>query len=98
MNPVNCKPLLLLLSLLLSLSTIFGQQAKDTIYFDEDFFVCERPVAEYYSACNLNKVDNIFYKGKVEDYFIDGNLKVIGNYTESGSKEGEFIFMIKEVI
>jgi hypothetical protein len=42
MNPVNCKQLLLLLSLLVSLSTIFGQQAKDTIYFDEEFSVCER--------------------------------------------------------
>jgi|GEM_PF-6628085 len=59
MNPVNCKPLLLLLSLLVSLSTMFSQQAKDTIYFDEDFSVCERPGAEYYRVCVLNKVDII---------------------------------------
>jgi hypothetical protein len=75
MNCVNCKPLLLLLALLLSLSTMFGQQAKDTVYLDKDFLFA-KACGVYYRICVLNKVDNIFYKGKVEDIFIDGGLKM----------------------
>lgn len=92
MNQNNFKPLFILLLLLASLSTTFGQEAKDTVYFDEDFSICEKPVAEYYRVCTLNKTDNIFYKGDAEDRFIDGRLKVKGRYTDSGLKDDEFVF------
>jgi len=76
MNPNNFKPLFILLLLLAGLLTTFGQEVKDTVYLDEDFSVCEQPVAEYYRVCVLNKIDNIFYKGKVEDQYEFGTLQI----------------------
>lgn len=70
----------------------FCQEKKDTIYYDGDWSICEKPVAEYYRVCTLNKEKQIFYKGDVEDYFIDGNLEMKGHYANTGYKEGEFIF------
>lgn len=92
MNQNNCKPLFTLLLVFASLSTTYSQEVKDTVYFDEDFSICERPVAEYYRVCVLNRTDNVFYKGEVEDYFIDGQVKMKGNYDEDGSKHGTFVF------
>lgn len=89
------KSLHLLIVVLLFCNTIFSQEKKDTIYFDEDWSICEKPVAEYYRVCTLNKNNSIFYKGNVEDYYLNGQLEMTGHYNEKGIKEGEFIFYSK---
>ncbi len=86
------KALFSFIFLLFHISSIFAQQQKDTIYFDEDWSICEQPVAEYYRVCELNKEKQIFYKGEVEDYFIDGKLEMTGSYSDNGYKNGEFVF------
>lgn len=83
---------LLLTTFMLFTSFIFCQEKKDTIYFDEDWSICEQPIAEYYRVCNLNTDSIFFYKGEVKDYYKDGKLAVSGDYGETGTKNGEFIF------
>jgi antitoxin component YwqK of YwqJK toxin-antitoxin module len=84
--------LLLLLFTCVFSCEIFCQEKKDTIFFDEDWSICEKPVAAYYRVCELNKSKAIFYKGDVKDYFIDGSIEMTGHYNKSGYKEGEFTF------
>ena len=86
------KSLLLLITALLFASTLFCQDKKDTIYFDKDWPICERPDAEYYRICILNKDKTIFYKGDVEDHFINNKIEMIGHYNDNGVKIGGFIF------
>lgn len=83
---------LLLLFIFLIPFKIFCQDKKDTIYFDEGWSICEKPVAEYYRVCSLNKDKEIFYKGDVEDYYLNGQLEMTGHYNDKGVKEGDFIF------
>lgn len=92
MEEKNFKRLVLLLIFCLPFCVIFSQEKKDTIYFDEDWSICEKPVAEYYRICELNRDNQIFYKGSVEDFYINGKLEMKGNYSSSGLKDGEFTF------
>jgi len=69
-----------------------SQEKKDTIYFDEDWSICEKPVAEYYRVCTLNKEKEIYYKGNVQDYYINGREEMKGKYNDKGIKDGDFIF------
>lgn len=69
-----------------------AQDAKDTVYFDENYSVCEKEVAAYYRVCTLNKNVKIYYKGNATDYYIDGNILMTGQYDSSGMKQGEFSF------
>lgn len=73
---------------------IYCQDKKDTIYFDEDWSICEKPVAEYYRVCTLDR-GYFLYRGDVEDHFINGNIKMKGSYSIDGTKNGEFLFYNK---
>lgn len=86
------KSFLLLTTVFIFCTSIFCQEKKDTIYFDEDWSICEKPVAEYYRVCTLNRENVLFYKGSVQDYYIDGKPEMTGNYSDNGYKNGEFIF------
>ena len=92
---IKRKPLLLFIISLLYCCTAVSQEKKDTIYFDENWSICEKPVAEYYRVCTLNKDKEIFYKDDVEDYFINGQLEMKGHYSNDGKKNGSFIFYSK---
>ncbi|MBV9964008.1 MAG: energy transducer TonB [Parafilimonas sp.] len=94
----NFKPAFLFLLTFFCCYSSFSQEKKDTIYFDEDWSICEKPVAEYYRVCELNKNKEIFYKGDVVDYFIDGSIEMTGHYSDNGYKDGEFIFYNKKGI
>ena len=89
---MKLKPLVLLTAFMLFTSFIYCQEKKDTVYFDEDWSICEQPVAAYYRVCELNKDSIFFYKGEIKDYYKDGKLAVSGDYGETGAKNGEFIF------
>lgn len=87
-------PLFLLLILLVTSSFVktFAQQLTDTIYFDDSWAISEKPLANYYRTCMLNKVDEIFYKGPVRDYYLNGQLEMTGQYDLEGKKKGTFTF------
>ena len=69
-----------------------AQELKDTIYLDEDWAICEKPVAEYFRVATL-KTDNVLmYVGDVTDYYIDGQVEMTGFYDENGLRNGHFIF------
>jgi len=85
-----------LICLLLSVSFhLLALNIQDTVYFDEDWSICEKPVAAYYRTTALNRINNIFYKGATKDFFITGELKMVGQYDENGLKQGEFEFYNK---
>jgi len=92
---MKLKPFVLLAFVLALCSSAFCQPKKDTIYYDEDWSICEKPVAEYYRVCELNRDSIFFYKGEVKDYFIDGRLEMTGDYANGNNKNGEFIFYNK---
>ena len=83
---------LFLLSVQLISFKTFCQEKKDTIFFDENWSICEQPIAEYYRVCTLNKDKEIYYKGPVTDYYINGDVEMTGTYSNDGYKNGEFIF------
>jgi hypothetical protein len=93
---MRLKPLLTAIFIFQS-CLLFSQEKKDTIFFDEDWSICEKPVAEYYRVCVLNKTEkDVFYTGNVKDYYIDGSLEMTGYYSEFGIKNGDFIFYNKK--
>jgi antitoxin component YwqK of YwqJK toxin-antitoxin module len=71
---------------------VYSQQQADTIYFDHDWSICEKPVAKYYRIAALKTINMISYNGPVADYYIDGNKEMTGHYAEDGSKQGVFVF------
>ncbi|MDQ6814579.1 MAG: hypothetical protein M3040_12635, partial [Bacteroidota bacterium] len=92
---MHTRRFLLMMSLLFSLFatlTTFARQTTDTIYFDESWSICERPVADYYRVCALNKIEQIYYKGTVTDYYINSRVEMTGQYDSKGSKKGVFTF------
>jgi len=70
----------------------FAQMFQDTIYFDYKNSVCEKPVAEYYRVCTLNKEKSVYYKGDVKDYYADGTIEMTGSYNNNGLRDGLFVF------
>lgn len=92
----HLNPLLLIAYIFCSYTSSFCQTGKDTVYFDEDWSICEQPVAEYYRVGTLNKDKEVFYKGDVKDYYINGHLEMEGHYADNGDKNGEFIFYDRE--
>ena len=42
-------------------STTLAQTNKDTIYLDESWSICEKPVAEYYRLASLKADKELFY-------------------------------------
>ncbi len=82
----------LVMIVLLFSNVIIGQSKTDTIYFDENWSICEKPVALYHRICTLNLVKSIFYIGNVNDYYENGVLAMSGNFNDKGIKNGLFKF------
>lgn len=70
---------------------LFVLAQRDTVYLDYNWSICEQPVASYYRVCSIDKGQLVFYKGPFEDYYINGQLEMIGSYDDKGKKEGSFI-------
>lgn len=70
---------------------LFAQQERDTTYLDYNWSICESPAASYYRICAIEKSKYIFYKGPVEDYYINGQTEMTGSYDDKGFKDGPFV-------
>lgn len=99
MHFAKINTLCFLLPCLLSISNnTSAQEQKDTIYFDNEWSICEKPVAEYYRIGTLNKAGKIYYKDSARDYFINGALEMSGYYDDNGRKQGKFFFYSQQGI
>lgn len=78
--------------ILLSFHKSFSQEQKDTLYYNDNWGLCEEPIAQYYRICTLNKDKSIFFKGEVKDYSLDSILLLSGNYDNEGMRDGIFKF------
>ena len=67
-------------------------EIRDTVYFDDNFSVCEKPVALMYRASLLNRDKFIFYTGSTTDYYMNGQVAMKGQYDVEGKKQGLFRF------
>mgnify|MGYP000046380805 CR=1 FL=1 len=72
-----------------------GQPKRDTIYLDENWSICEKPVAEYYRVASLLIDQELFYVGEVNDYYIEGQIEMKGIYNNKGMRDGYFTFYRK---
>ena len=86
----------LILGIALCSNATIAQSKSDTLYFDENWSICEQPVAVYHRLCTLNLVKSIFYIGGVKDYYENGILAMSGNFNDKGLKDGSFTFFRKD--
>ncbi len=85
------KTLYFFLSWLFIISNSKVQAQKDTVYFDSEWSICEKPVAEYYRVTKLQRESVISYSDTVSDFYINGMALMNGRYID-GQKQGDFIF------
>ncbi|GAA4737475.1 hypothetical protein GCM10023229_15340 [Flavisolibacter ginsenosidimutans] len=78
--------------LLVFSSTTQAQSVKDTIYYDNYWRICEKPVARYYRLGELQLGQRWHFANDVKDFYIDGGLEMSGRYSSDGSKNGAFTF------
>ncbi len=84
--------ILLLIFLFIRNKTYSQQKVTDTIYFDKDWKICEKPIAEYYRAGEIAMLDSmLYYTGPFKDYTYDNRLVTEGIYAK-GRKNGLFTF------
>jgi antitoxin component YwqK of YwqJK toxin-antitoxin module len=71
-----------------------GQVITDTFFYNQNWQICEKPLAAYYRIGTL-KIDSTFswyYVGKVKDYTIQDSLIMEGEYNTDGLRNGVFKF------
>jgi hypothetical protein len=69
-----------------------AQKINDTIFFNANWHICEKPLAEYYRIGTI-KIDSIWnYTGPFKDYSMAGILQSEGNYSEDGLRDGRYSF------
>ena len=74
-------------------SESMAQKLKDTIFYNDGWKICERPIASYYRISTLAIDSFWFFTGPVNDYNIDNHSPMMeGNYTIDGYKNGRFTF------
>ena len=79
-------------AILLVLSGLSLQAQTRTIYYTSKWEIAPKEKASYYRICQIEfGLNKYFYKGKVEDYSMDGKLVMKGAYNELGLKIGEFV-------
>ena len=86
------QPLCTLVLMLNSSFSIAQVSVKDTVYFDDKFSVCEKPVAVMYRVSSLNRKKTIFFTGSTTDYYSSGQVALTGYYDAAGQKQGLFHF------
>jgi hypothetical protein len=69
-----------------------SQIKKDTLYYDDNWDICEMPIASYMRICTLNKKDTIYFKNEVTDLRMDSTTVMTGSYSPYGKKNGLFTY------
>lgn len=77
-------------------SSSYSQVGKDTIYLDQYWCICERPIADYYRVAELKLTKYLFYTGNGTDYYITGEKEMTGFYDTTGARNGYFTFYRKD--
>jgi len=92
--PVNFRTLLCCLILVIGIPASQAQQKiADTVYYNENWQICEEPIAAYYRVGVLAAVDDLwYYTGLIKDYNINHDLLMEGEYAANGKKNGLFTF------
>ncbi len=69
------------------------QKITDTIYYNYEWKICEKPMAEYYRVGDIVLADTVLiYAGPFRDYSFDHRLLASGAYSPNSKKDGLFIF------
>lgn len=70
-----------------------AQKLTDTIFYNYNWKICEKPIAEYYRMGTLSIDSFWFFTGIIKDYTTDSNTLIMqGRYSEDGYKNGPFEF------
>ncbi len=69
-----------------------GQKITDTIFYNNYWQICEKPIASYYRLGTLVIDSFWYYTGKFRDYDMDGHIQMEGEYNNIGEKNGLFRF------
>lgn len=86
-------PLLMTITVFTAIhTTVFAQKITDTIFYNNDWQICEKSIAANYRIGTLAIDSFWFYTGKIKDYSIADTLLMEGAYTEDGYKTGLFKF------
>lgn len=86
------KKLTPFLLFLLLVKAGYSQKLTDTIFYNQYWKICERPIADYYRIGTLAIDSFWFFTGHIEDYTMDHKLVMKGDYSEDGYKNGAFEF------
>lgn len=78
--------------LFIHLGTTQAQKITDTIFYNDRWEICEKPIADYYRIGTLAVDSFWFFVGPVKDYTMDNVLVMSGHYSEDGYKNGPFEF------
>jgi antitoxin component YwqK of YwqJK toxin-antitoxin module len=73
-----------------------AQKITDTIFYNSQWQICEKPIASYYRIGTLMVDSNWYYSGPFKDYSLDGKPQMEGAYSFDGFKEGPFRFFDTE--
>ncbi len=66
------------------------QKITDTVYFNNNWQICEQPIANYYRTGTLVIKDNVcYYWGHIKDFTIDNRLLMDGEYDYNNSHKME---------
>lgn len=75
--------------------TAFGSKAqlvKDTLFYDNYWRICEKPVAGYYRIGQLQLGPKWYFVNGVKDFYSEGSPEMAGQYSSDGKKNGVFTF------
>ncbi len=81
-----------LIVLIASDNEVTAQKITDTIFYNSQWQICEKPVAAYYRLGTLMIETSWYYTGPFKDYSLDGKLQMEGAYSFDGHKEGPYSF------
>lgn len=82
--------LLPLFSLLLFSTAAQKIEVTDTLFYNNKWQICEKPIATYYRIGKLTVNEYAYFSGEVKDYYSNGVLQMKGFYDERGWKNGLF--------
>jgi hypothetical protein len=89
---VNWKNTLFFLYLLIIATAVNSQKINDTIFFDANWRICEKPLSAYYRIGSI-KIDSQWnYVGPFKDYSLNGIIQSEGYYSEDGYRDGRYNF------
>jgi antitoxin component YwqK of YwqJK toxin-antitoxin module len=86
------KPFVVTLLFFLSVLIGSAQSVKDTIYYDNYWRICEKPVARYFRVGELVLMPQWHFVDGVKDFYTEGQLEMTGHYLPTGKKDGLFTF------